>query len=751
MWAVLPAKVVRTGPPVGRRGVGRGTVLTALTGGDEPRGRPGCGAGVEGNAPWPRSGWDGHAASYCGNPGHVPCPAGYRRYSESGVRCWSMFAGRVSRADRCPGFVSPALAHHLRMGGRFGAGARGAAVRLSVRWMMGPNCPLVEIRKSRSIVRALPANTDLWGVALSSGLSFDVLGPLRAKFRGKDLHPGPARQSALLGVLLSRPNVTMSSDELLGAVWGEAIPSSASKVIPTYIYRLRRVLAGAAVIERRRPGYTLRIDPDTVDAVRFARAAAPRSTDQVGYGQVADALALWRGEPFDGLPGPLLAQDRVRLHQLRLGLLMRRAGLDIAAGDHPSAVLDLTEIRERHPLHEQAACLLMAALYRSGRQAESLMVYSSMRLRLLDELGMEPGEELFAAHQAVLNRDERAIDRITERFAPAATATGRVEVLRSNLPAETGSLEGRNEELDRVLKVMSGARERRQVVAIDGMPGVGKTAFALRLAHTIAADYPDGQYYLDLRGHGPSPLSTADSVRSLLASMGVAAEDGLDRDEYQAAVLRARMANRRILVVLDDVVSSERILPLLPSSTGSTLITVSRNKLLALPATHTCSLPALSDSAARSLLAGLVGAERLDAEATATAQLIQACAGHPLALTLAANRLRHRPVLRISVLARQLASRDTNSVLRAESVSLLTVVSSSIARLEESERTVLAALAATGTVTTPSSLASRVARARDEVEASLDLLVDANLVAQVEDERFLLHPVIGRCVSSGAV
>ncbi|WP_173141447.1 AfsR/SARP family transcriptional regulator [Kibdelosporangium persicum] len=596
----------------------------------------------------------------------------------------------------------------------------------------------------------------------TTALSFDVLGPVRGHYRGRAIELGPARQSALLGVMLTRPNMALSSDELLHWVWGDQVPKSTHKVIPTYIYRLRQALQMAgdeAVIERVRNGYALRIEADAVDAARFARATESMNATRMmssddQYGHVASVLEMWRGEPFEGLPGPALASERAKLHEMRLTLLMRRAGLDIVSGNHAAAVLDLLDLQERNPMHEQVACLLMTALYQSGRQAESLAVYSKIRLRLLHELGSEPGRALVTTHRAVLTGDQDALDRICGcpmTAAPGKTVTEvPVHTPRCDLPGEAGLLLGRDFELAALAGAIRAGRGSRQVIAVDGMPGIGKTAFALRLARMVATDYPDGQLYVDLRGHSTQqpPLSTSDALWSLLASVGVPPARPIGDVEQAAALLRATIADRRLLILLDDVIGTDQILPLLPGGAASAVLAVSRNKLLALPATRTLSLYPLEQQDSRALLGSHIGPERLAADEEGVTQLVQACAGHPLALALVGARLRHRPMISASTLARHLVSAPDGFLgLRAESASLLANLEPSLSRLDAEAHKVLGACAVADRLSaTRNVLASRLDMGVGAVEASLDQLVDRNLLMQVGTDQFRLHPVVAGCV-----
>ncbi|AXB48256.1 hypothetical protein A4R43_03705 [Amycolatopsis albispora] len=243
-------------------------------------------------------------------------------------------------------------------------------------------------------------------------LRLSVLGPLRAWHDSEPVDLGPVRQQALLAALALRPDVTVSRDELLDAVWGMEPP--AAKVVPVYVYRLRRCLRSAgpdSVIGRDRGGYRFAGAGVRVDSARLAELAVEaaglrRSGDlAAAVGRYASALALFRGEPLAGLPGPFAEGERRRLTERRIALLEGKLDCQVRLGRYAEAIGELSALTSEHPHSEPLAALLMRALYGSGRRADALGVFTRLRRRLVDDLGVEPSDLVGGVHQAILRGD----------------------------------------------------------------------------------------------------------------------------------------------------------------------------------------------------------------------------------------------------------------------------------------------------------------------------------------------------------
>ena len=517
-------------------------------------------------------------------------------------------------------------------------------------------------------------------------LRVGVLGPVTAWRDECEIDAGQPRQLAVLGVLATRANRLVSRGELVDAVWGEQPPATAEGGIYTYVAGLRRVLepdrpqrAPARVLVSQGGGYMLRLGPGSLDSGCFeeclGRARYLRATDDPAAAEraVAEALALWRGLAFAGVPGPFAEAERQRLGELRTTAAVDRADLLLALGRAAEAVPDLTALVAEHPLREQASGLLMIALYRCGRQAEALRVFRDARERLAEDLGIDPGDELTNIHRQLLAMDPALAGRagpgeVTLLVPPPA---GPAQVPPAQVPPETAGFAGRLAELRR-LHAMLPAEEQPAgdppVVVVTGTAGVGKTTLAIRFARQVAPRFPDGQLYVNLRGFDPSgaPTEPAAALGAFFEALGVPPRQVPASLDAQTGLFRSLLAGRRMLLLLDNARSTEQVRPLFPGSPGCMVVITSRSQLTGLVAAEGArSLPldVLSEEEAGELLTGRLGRDRVATELDAVAELIGQCDGLPLALSVICARAVTRPVAALADLAAEL--RDTRGRLDA--------------------------------------------------------------------------------------
>jgi DNA-binding SARP family transcriptional activator/tetratricopeptide (TPR) repeat protein len=608
-------------------------------------------------------------------------------------------------------------------------------------------------------------------------LRVGVLGPVTAWRDEREVLGGQPRQLAVLGVLAARANRVVSRGELVDAVWGEKPPASAEGGIYTYVAGLRRVLEpdrprGDSGQRRRAParvlvsaggGYMLRLGSGCLDADRFqqglGQARGLRAAGDLARAAVTvtDALSLWRGIAFAGVPGPFAEAERQRLGELRTAAAEERADLLLALGRPAEVVPDLTALIAEHPLRERARGLLMVALYRCGRQAEALQVFHEARQRLAEDLGIDPGSELTQIHRQVLAMDP-ALDGPAEPTAvalavpspqaPLAAGEPRAARPPSQVPPEAAGFAGRAVELQGLHAI----KEASPAIAIiTGTAGVGKTTLAIRFARQAAARFPDGQLYVNLRGFDPSgtPTEPGDALQYFFEALGVPPRQIPGSLEAQTGLFRSLLEGKRMLLLLDNARSADQVRPLLPGSPGCMVLITSRSQLAGLVAAEGArplSLDVLPHAEAAELFAARLGDERIAAEPAAAGELIRQSAGLPLALSVTCARVITRPGLSLADLAAELRdARVRLDVLEADDVAtdLRAVFSWSFERLSEGAARMFRLLGMhPGPDVSAPAAASLAGVTQVQARAALAELTQASLLAEDVAGRFAFHDLL---------
>jgi DNA-binding SARP family transcriptional activator len=535
-------------------------------------------------------------------------------------------------------------------------------------------------------------------------VEFLLLGPLIVRRGGEVLPVQRGSQRAVLAALLLQATQIVSVDQLAEVLWDGNAPLSAQVTVQNYVKRLRRALDDRdhSLISTQPHGYVIQVKPDDLDVSRFgtlltsAQSAAWQGSWEAAAEQANAALALWRGEPLADVESELLARrDAPRLAELRLQAEETRIDASLHLGRHAELIGDLRRLIAGHPLRERFWALLMLALFRSGRQADALAAYHQARTALLEQLGAEPGAELRAVQHQVLAGDEgldaggrsplaaRAADTPPSAPAPAAPEQAVAELAEQDaatsqspagpwqLPAPVGHFTGRSAELAELTGMLDREADQAEglviISAIEGTAGVGKTALAVHWAHRVAASFPDGQLYVNLRGYGPSaPMSPAEAVSTFLAALGVPIERWPPGFDAQVSLYRSVAARKRLLIVLDNARDTYQVRPLLPGSPGSVVLVTSRTSMTGLAVSqgaHLLTLDVLSEGEARQLLDRRIGSSRVAAEPGAVSELIRLCAGLPLALAIVAARACARLRFPLASLAAEL--RDESGRLDA--------------------------------------------------------------------------------------
>jgi DNA-binding SARP family transcriptional activator len=474
-------------------------------------------------------------------------------------------------------------------------------------------------------------------------VEFRVLGRIEVRARGTSVALGSLKQRLLLAALLLNPGRTVPIRRLIRALWADEPPMSAVANLRTYVNRLRQVLPdGGQRIAGRQAGYELLLRPGELDLHLFTeradagRAALARGDHATAARHLGEALSACRGAVLEDLAGcAALAAWIAPVEELRLAVSEDHFDARLGLGEHRELITPLREFVAEHPLRERPRTHLVTALYRSGDLAGALAVYTDYRAVIADRLGLEPSPELVKLHQAVLDRDPGLSAAVTVRAAAPVFAAPK------ELPAPCRSFTGRAPEVARLQAML--ARDTPAVAVVHGPCGVGKSALALAAAHRAAPMFPDGQLYVDLRQATRVP-------HRLLRHLGV--PDVPHALDEAAALLRSRLADRAVLVVLDGATDPAPLRDLLPATGPCAVLVTSRGPLLLDGAEH-LRLGPLSDEDGLALLTRL--APRAEHEPLATAQIVQCCHGIPLALHIAGTILAHRPARPLSWLAHRLA------------------------------------------------------------------------------------------------
>ena len=598
-------------------------------------------------------------------------------------------------------------------------------------------------------------------------MEFGVLGPLQVNDGGVVL---PAKQRVLLAVLLLHANRVVPVESLTDALWDDAPPSSARTTLQGYVRRLRQnlgVQAGKRLVTRS-PGYLMVVAAGELDLDRFtglcdqAQSAADRDDWPRAATLFGDALSLWRGDPLADVPAAAVQRTEVpRLGELWMRAVESRVEADLRLGRHQELVADLRRLASREPLREGLHGHLMLALYRCRRQAEALEVFRSIDQRLRGELGISPGPELQQLHQRILTADPSLTDGQASRptipleraDASSAAVPSEPLVVPRQLPGAVRHFIGRAGELKALASLLEDGGKvpgTAVITALGGMGGVGKTALAVYWAHQVAEAFPHGQLYVDLRGFSPDaePVAPAEAARGFLDALGVPSSRVPASAEAQYALYRSLIADKRLLVVLDNARDAAQVRPLLPGTASCVALVTSRRRLTSLAAAegaHILDLDLFDPPDSRDLLARRLGAQRSEAQADAVDELIELCSGLPLALSIAAARAAGSPDRLVSVVEDLRRERDRLATLNAGDLvtDVRTVFSWSFRELDDPAAWMFRVLGLhPGADISVPAAASMAGYSPGDARRALEDLTEAHLLTASASGRYAMHDLL---------
>jgi DNA-binding SARP family transcriptional activator/tetratricopeptide (TPR) repeat protein len=585
-----------------------------------------------------------------------------------------------------------------------------------------------------------------------------VLGPFEVCVHDHALVLGGTRIRTLLALLTVNAGRVTGVGALVEALWGGDAPPDARRTVRTYVSRARRGLQPLAaalgtgeLITTHPAGYTLRVPPGLVDAARFERQVAdgrealaanryPEARETL-----SEALALWRGDAYGEFAAVAsLRSEAARLESLRLTATEDRVEAELATGASATLVEELTGLTERQPGRDRLWGQLMIALYRANRQADALDAFSRARAQLVERFGLDPSARLAEIHRQVLDGDPRLLGP-----RPAQSVVIRLPApARNDLPGDIPDFAGREPELAQLLSAREKAPDVAVVTAIDGMAGVGKTTLAVHAAHRLAGHYRDAQLFVDLHGHTPGqePTSPAAALDALLRALDVPA-DRIPADPHaRAALWRAELATRSVLVVLDNAADAAQVRPLLPGSPRSLALVTSRRRLVDLEAADVVSLDVLPEADAVVLFTGVVGRARGAAEAASVLDVVRHCGRLPLAIRLAAARLRTRQAWTVRYLARRLQhARWPLAELSAGDRGVAAAFALSYEQLDDARQRMFRLLGVhPGPDFDAPAAAALAALELADAEQLLESLVDDHLLQQHAPGRYRFHDLLRR-------
>jgi DNA-binding SARP family transcriptional activator/tetratricopeptide (TPR) repeat protein len=552
----------------------------------------------------------------------------------------------------------------------------------------------------------------------------------------------------LLGMLAMRVNQPVTTEWITEGLWPSAAPKSAPANIRSHVADLRGLLPPDIQILATGRGYLLRAAVDAVDVTLFQRLVRDgrRYRDAGAHHAAVDSLSraitLWRGPLMEGVSVPdILASEAAALEDQRLTALEDTVDVRLALGQHDELTPLLRGLVVDHAFRERFWGQLMLVLHRTGRSGEAADTYHRVRQLLHDELGTEPDPHLSDLHRRIRRND------------PALASDGRPVVPKGNqsivprqLPADIVHLVGRGPALSELDTALTGGT----LGIVTGLAGVGKTALAVRWSHCHADRFPDGQLYRDVRGTAPELVLPAELVLAgFLRALGVPAGD-IPTDLSEATALyRSVLADRKVLIVLDNVARADQVRALRPAGPGCALLVTSRHRLSSLVAyddARRIELAPLDASRSTDLLSRIIGVRRTTTELPAARRIAELCGHLPLALRIAAARLCDAPTVPLRAFVAQLGRSprlDTLTIDDDQSAGIRAAFELSYQALSGSAQSIFRLFGLLpGTDISEHAIGAMAGVSTTATHTALTELTEAHLVSEQHPTRFAMHDLV---------
>ncbi|MDA0564142.1 tetratricopeptide repeat protein [Streptomonospora sp. S1-112] len=620
-----------------------------------------------------------------------------------------------------------------------------------------------------------------------------LLGPsVRIMVDGESVDAGTPKERSILANLALEPGKVVPTQLIIDRVWGDAPTPRVRSSLYAYITRLRGRLAAAGGgsgvgLRSRSQGYLLEIAKEAVDWHRAellrvrARALAESGDHRAAVVLLSEALDLWEGHPLAEISGTWAEGVRTNMLKSWSLLVQRWAESSMRIGHFDDVVTRVSEAAAADPVNERLAAVLMEALAGSGRHAEALEIHARLRAELADRYGADPGPATQAVFERILAGGGNGARTARQRAGavslpvagaevdppppePGAVSRGAGDESTSprasnerapelpvfdNLPRDIDDFTAREAELADIVARARGRPDATTVVVVHGMAGRGKTALAVRAAHTVRPEFHT-RLHLDMRGHteGQPPLAPEHGLYRLLRAVGVPADEIPSEPEARAALWSSRLTGRRTLILLDDAIAHQ-VGPLIPGIPGCTVLVTSRRRLTELHGVQHLELAALDPAESAAMFLRAAGrdpdAETDPATRTAVERITADCEGLPLALRVAGARLLHRPAWTPQHLADRIA-RNGLAEMRSTSHDVAGVFATSFHALSSSARSGFLRVSLH-----PSdrfSLPAAAAAIGDEdegfaaAEAVIEELLDAHLIEETGPESYRMHALL---------